>query len=197
MKKSYVLEDKMTSLRVIALTVILYVLGYFLKVSVLLNNALENRIENEIIRLSASTFTGIVFSTALFLISFHKDKERTPYIIALSDAIILFLVFDVFKSKSYPEVFTQVFISVFMAFIGFNLISTFVAKYKQTQANVERTLSETQQSINENYQELIEIQERISELEQNRCKFCDQGYSSKNALNAHIGRCKENPKNKY
>lgn len=195
-KMNYKLEDKMTSLRVISITVILYVLGYFLKVSVLLNSALESRITNELIRASASIFTGIVFSTALFLISFHKDKYKTPYIVAVSDAIILLIVFDVTNAQTKSDLFTLVFISVFMAFIGFNLIGSFVEKYKESKSENERSLSEILTLKTTHQQELNELEQILSERKRTTCRYCGKYHETVNSLNAHIGKCKENPKNK-
>ncbi len=200
---NYTLEDKMTSLRAVSIAVILYIFGYFLKVSVLLNSALEIRISNELIRISAASFTGIVFSSALFLISFHKDKNKTPYIVAVSDSVILLLVFDVFNAKSFSELFTLVFISVFMAFIGFNLISSFVDKHNRSKALIEQTLTQKSKSIAGKEKELAILNQSIAIEKQNidilkqdiaerTCPHaeCDEVFKNKKGRDAHKSKCK-------
>ncbi|WP_028889395.1 hypothetical protein [Tenacibaculum ovolyticum] len=193
---SYKLEDKMTSLRAVSIAVLLYIFGYALKISVLLVEVLNPIIPNIIVKFIAAGFTGIALSTGLLIVSVNDKNKYTPYVIALMDAVMLLLVFNILNSKSINETLTSSFISFFMAFIGYQLISVFVTKYKQTISEKQQAISEINIEYSESLQELNELKRELSEVKQTTCGFCEKEYSSKNALNAHIGRCKENPKNK-
>ncbi|WBX78333.1 hypothetical protein PG911_08745 [Tenacibaculum ovolyticum] len=193
---SYKLEDKMTSLRAVSIAVLLYIFGYALKISVLLVEVLNPIIPNIIVKFIAAGFTGVALSTGLLIVSVNDKNKYTPYVIALMDAVMLLLVFNILNSKSINETLTSSFISFFMAFIGYQLISVFVTKYKQTISEKQQAISEINIEYSESLQELNELKRELSEVKQTTCGFCEKEYSSKNALNAHIGRCKENPKNK-
>ncbi|WP_271407169.1 hypothetical protein [Tenacibaculum soleae] len=190
---NYTLEDKMTSLRAVSLAVLLYIVGYSLKITVLLNDVLAPVITNMLMRYTASAFTGIALSTGLLIVSVNEINKYTPYIISMMDAIMLLLVFDVFTSPTLTEAFTSVFISFFMAFIGYQLVSVFVAKYKQVKASKQQSISELEQLFSDKKQIVSELEQEISTLKQNTCEYCDQTFGSPNALNAHKGRCKSKP----
>lgn len=190
---SYTLEDKMTSLRAVSLAVLLYIIGYALKITVLLNDVLVPVITNMVMRYTASAFTGIALSTGLLIVSVNEINKYTPYIISMMDAIMLLLVFNVFSSATLNETFTSVFISFFMAFIGYQLVSVFVAKYKLVKASKQQSISEAEQLISERKQKLSELEQQITRLQQNTCEYCNQGFGTPNALNAHKGRCKSKP----
>ncbi|PKH51410.1 hypothetical protein CXF68_12280 [Tenacibaculum sp. Bg11-29] len=193
---SYKLEDKMTSLRAVSIAVLLYIFGYALKISVLLVEVLNPIIPNIIVKFIAAGFTGVALSTGLLIVSVNDKNKYTPYVIALMDAVMLLLVFNILNSKSINETLTSSFISFFMAFIGYQLISVFVTKYKQTISEKQQAISEINIECSESLQELNELKRELREVKQTTCGFCEKEYSSKNALNAHVGRCKENPKNK-
>nr|BFF40265.1 hypothetical protein BACY1_20700 [Tenacibaculum mesophilum] len=191
----YTLEDKMTSLRAVSLAVLLYILGYALKISVLLIDILTPVISNMLIRGVAAGFTGVALSTGLLIVSVNDHSKYTPYIIAVMDAFMLLLVFDILNSSSLNDTVTLSFISFFMAFIGYQLISVFVAKYQRIKTEKEQGLSELLQAYSEKEQVFSELQQQINELKQNTCEYCEREFTSKNALNAHKGRCSNNPKN--
>ncbi|WP_272152136.1 C2H2-type zinc finger protein [Tenacibaculum aiptasiae] len=192
---NYILEDKMTSLRAVSIAVLLYILGYALKISVLLIEILTPIISNTFIRLIAAGFTGLALSTGLLIVSVNDKNKYTPYVIGIMDALMLLLVFNVLNSENINETMTSCFISFFMAFIGYQLIAVFVTKYKETKSELERTISEiiNQQKLKQ--QELIELEQELSEKKQTTCDYCGKEYKSINALNAHRGRCKQNPNN--
>ncbi|TDQ22774.1 hypothetical protein [Tenacibaculum caenipelagi] len=191
----YTLEDKMTSLRAVSIAVLLYIFGYSLKISVLLNGILETRIPNTVVRFVTSGVMGAALSTALLIVSVIEIKKYTSYIIAIMDAIMLLLVFNVFNSNGKSELFTLVFISLFTAFIGFNLISVFVVKYQLIKSGKEQSISQLEQIESKQVLELSKIEQEIAEKKQTTCEHCLQEYGTRQALNAHKGRCIKNPKN--
>lgn len=190
---NYTLEDKMTSLRAVSLAVLLYIVGYALKITVLLNDVLVPVITNIAMRYTAAAFTGIALSTGLLIVSVNEINKYTPYIISMMDAIMLLLVFDVFTSATLNETFTSVFISAFMSFIGYQLVSVFVAKYKRVKADKQQSISELELSVSEKKQTVSELEQQIATIKQNTCEYCSQEFGSPNALNAHKGRCKKKP----
>lgn len=192
---NYTLEDKMTSLRAVSIAVLLYIFGYALKISVLLIEILSPIISNVGVRFIAAGFTGVALSTGLLIVSVNDQNKYTPYIIALMDAIMLLLVFNVLNSTSINETMTSSFISFFMAFIGYQLISVFVTKYKQTISEKQQAIIEINTEHSEALQKLNELKQKLSEAKQTTCQYCEKEYQSVNALNAHKGKCKKNPKN--
>lgn len=187
---NYILEDKMTGLRAVSLAVLLYIVGYALKITVLLNDVLLPVIQNPAMRYTASVFTSIALSTGLLIVSVNEVNKYTPYIISVMDAVMLLLVFNAFTSATFSEVFRLVFISLFMAFIGYQLINVFVIKYKRLKANKQQTISDIQQILTNKQRCLNEISQKLATLKQTTCQHCNTVFGSVNALNAHKGKCK-------
>lgn len=213
------LEDRMTSLRAVSIAVIFYIIGYAAKLTVLFSDALTAKIPNIFIRIPTSLFTALALSVGLLIVSVNENNKKTPYLIALMDAIALFLLFDVLNSQG-TDIITTSFLSVFMAFVGYNLINVFVTKRKQefneakqTLNNLEQEVSNKKQALNNTEQELNNVKQALSTLEQEKteveqqkaiieqdlkertCPHCDTTFTSKKALNPHIDKCKMNPKN--
>ncbi|WP_271407405.1 hypothetical protein [Tenacibaculum soleae] len=192
---NYILEDKMTGLRAVSLAVLLYIVGYAIKITVLLNNVLLPVISNELMRYTASVFTSVALSTGLLIVSVNEINKYTPYIISMMDAVMLLLVFNIFTATSFYEAFTLIFISLFMAFIGYQLINVFVIKHKRLKADKQQAISEINNEYSKSLQELNDLNQKLSEAKQTTCQYCEKEYQSVNALNAHKGKCKKNPKN--
>ncbi|PKH52435.1 hypothetical protein CXF68_17820 [Tenacibaculum sp. Bg11-29] len=193
---NYTLEDKMTSLRAVSIAVLFYIFGYALKLSVLLFEILTPIISSTIFRLIAAGVTGTALSSGLLIVSLSGSNKLTPYAIAFMDGLMLLMVFDVFNSQLLSDAIKSGFISFFMAFIGYQLITVFAAKYEQSKSGIKQTVSEINIEYSEKQQILSDLKQELSEVKQTTCGFCEKEYSSKNALNAHVSRCKENPKNK-
>ncbi len=194
-KMNYTLEDKMTSLRAVSIAVILYILGYALKLSVLLFEILTPIITNDIFRLIAAGVTGTALSSGLLIVSLSGSNKLTPYAIAFMDGLMLLMVFDVFNSSSLNDAMKSGFISFFMAFIGYQLITVFAAKYEQSKSGITQAISDIDTERSEKQQELSDLKQKLIEIQQTTCEHCQKEYQSVNALNAHKGKCKENPKN--
>ncbi|SED09660.1 hypothetical protein SAMN04489761_4261 [Tenacibaculum sp. MAR_2009_124] len=213
------LEDRMTSLRAVSVAVIFYIIGYSAKLTVLFSDALNAKIPNDYIRIPTSLFTALALSVGLLIVSVNENNKKTPYLIALMDAIALFLLFDVLNSKG-TDIITTSFLSVFMAFVGFNLINTFVTKRKQEFEEVKQTLNKLEQEANNRKQDLSNIEKNLiaakqllnkvkhekaeteqekaameQEMKERTCPHCETTFPSKKALNPHIDKCKMNPKN--
>ncbi|CAL2077508.1 conserved membrane protein of unknown function [Tenacibaculum sp. 190524A02b] len=192
-KDKYSLEEKITSLRAISLTVLMYIFGYAFKLTVLFNSLLTERIPSIELRFTTSFFTGVAISSILLFVSIHEVNKKVPYVISVMDSIILLLVFDVFNSSGFKEVFTVVFISLFMAFVGYQLINVFVAKLKEEKAKLKQSFREIEQEFSEKKQEVIKLERKLAELKEHTCEYCEEPFNSKNALNAHKGKCKYKP----
>ncbi|WP_299135234.1 hypothetical protein [uncultured Tenacibaculum sp.] len=182
------LEDKMTSLRAVSIAVLFYILGYAVKLSVLFSDVLEGIIGSTYIRFSASFFTSLAIATGLLIVSVNGHKKATPYIIAIMDSITLLLVFKVFDSIRLTDVFTTSFLSVFMAFIGYQLITVFVVKYKEEVSESKQSLSGLKQELNDLEQRRSEAERKLKEIEATTCEKCNRVFTSQNGLNAH--KCK-------
>ncbi|PKH49520.1 hypothetical protein CXF68_01920 [Tenacibaculum sp. Bg11-29] len=190
---NYTLEDKMTSLRAVSIAVILYIVGYALKLSVLLFEILTPIITSDIFRLIAAGVSGTALSTGLLIISLNDSNKLTPYAIALMDGFMLLMVFDVFNAPSLNDAIKSGFISFFMAFIGYQLITVFAAKFEQSKSEMKRTISEINLECTQKQLVLDNLKQVLSEIEQITCEYCEKEYKSVNALNAHKGRCKNKP----
>ncbi|MFL0106083.1 hypothetical protein [Tenacibaculum maritimum] len=195
------LEDNITSLRTVSYAVLLYIAGYALKLTVLLDELLQNIIPLFYVRISASLFTGVALSMGLLIVSINNHKKYLPYILAIMDATALLLLFKIFKLSKPSEILTTIFISCFMAFVGYQLITVFVGKYQQVKSGtqqkiseIQTTLSELTAKLNERKQTLEDIEHQISETKQYTCSDCGREFGSKNALNGHKNFCKNKPK---
>lgn len=187
---NYILEDKMTGLRAVSFSVLLYIVGYAIKITVLLNSVLLPVVNNAPMRYTASVFTSVALATGLLIVSVNEINKYTPYIISVMDAIMLLLVFNIFTASSIYEAFQLIFISVFMAFIGYQLISVFVIKYKQIKANKQQSISDIERVLTDKQRDVSEISQKLAVLKQTTCEYCDTVFGSVNALNAHKGKCK-------
>lgn len=196
------LEDNITSLRTVSYAVLLYIAGYALKLTVLLDELLQNIIPLFYVRISASLFTGIALSMGLLIVSINNHKKYLPYILAIMDATALLLVFKIFRLTKFSEILTTIFISCFMAFVGYQLITVFVSKYQQVKNGTQQSISElkaklteTTAKLSDRKQVLANIEQQIAETKQFTCTDCGREFGSKNALNGHRNFCKNKPQN--
>ncbi len=207
-KKTF--EDRISSLGAVTVSVILYISGYAVKLSVLFSDLLSEIISNNNVRLMASTSTGIALAMGLLIVSIHEEKKVASYIIGISDSFALLLIFKIFEADSIEEYTQSFFISAFMAFVGFHLIRTFVRKYKESKSyrdkeqlkteldqevtELEQSKSDLEQEASETKRIVTELHQKESEankrLQERTCPKCNQVFGSKNALNGHIGKCK-------
>lgn len=190
------LEDKMTSLRTVSISVLAYIFGYAVKLGFLFSDVLQSVIAHEYLRFPTSFIIGSALSTGLLIVSVNEINKWVPYVIATMDAVVLLLVFGVFEKESPSEIFVIVFLSCFMAYVGFNLISVFVTRYSKEKASHERTITELERVISEKERrrseierEITEKEREISELMSLQCPKCERQFKTKNALNAHVGKC--------
>ncbi len=180
------LENRITSLRLVTLLMLFYLIGYFLKSFFLFEKSFTDLISNSIARYITSVFSAIVSASALLVTYVHKDHLNKmigekyklfnvlPYVIFLFDVLMMLLIFDVIKSKT----FRLVFISILYAVCGLLLISIFKALYKQEQASIK--------------QERAKVEQKEAEQKQKtafKC-VCGAGFASQKALSGHQGKCK-------
>lgn len=189
-------EDTITSLRTITVAMLLYIAGYALKLTILFNGMLITVMPNFYMRTVTSFFTGFALSMGLLIVSINNHKKYLPYVLACMDAFALLIVFKVFHLTNFTEVLTTIFISCFMAFVGYQLITVFVSKYQQVKSGFEQSLSELKTKISElstnvseRKRDLADVERQISESKRYTCKKCGREFGSKNALNAH--KCKK------
>ena len=176
------LENKITSLRLVTILMLFYLLGYFLKAFFLFDKSFIELINGSIARGITSFFSSIVASSALLVAYVHKDQlekiigpkykafKYLPLVMFLFDVIMMLLILDVIKSK----VFRLCFISVLYAVCGLLLISIFKALHKQEVAKVEQN------------NEIVKLKEMY------KCPYCGKNdHLNQNQLNGHLNGCKE------
>ncbi|WP_299681072.1 hypothetical protein [uncultured Tenacibaculum sp.] len=176
------LENKITSLRLVTILMLFYLLGYFLKAFFLFDKSFIELISSPIARTITSVFSSIVASSALLVAYVHKDQlekiigtkykvfKYLPLVMFLFDVMMMLLILDVIKSK----VFRLCFISVLYAVCGLLLISIFKALYKQEEVNIKQAKAKVEQKEAE---------------EKHKC-VCGVGFPTKKQLSGHQGRCK-------
>lgn len=177
----------LTSLNQICTSIVMYMIGYVIKMSAFFSGVLLHIIPNPYPRLIGSVL--ISFSISQVLISVSTNLKGKPWVsisLAVFDAFLLMLVLDAFNTElSIIERIKRVFIACFLSFMFYQLIEVFKAKKSEEEAKLQQ-LKTTQE------QQKADI-ERLKAFE---CEFCGKPHTSLNAKNAHVGRCKSNPKNK-
>ncbi|WP_170864633.1 PspA/IM30 family protein [Aquimarina spongiae] len=205
---SKTIEDRISSLSAITVSVLLYISGYAVKLSVLFNDLLNEIIPHEYLRMIASGSTGIALAMGLLIVSVNEKHKIVSCIIGISDFMALLLIFKIFKADSIEQYSKCFFISGFMAFVGFHLIQTFVRKYQESKSfrdreqladrlkqelnGLKQKVSNTSAEQNKLKQDVSKMEQKKSEMErkikETTCSKCGRYFNTKNALNAH--KCK-------
>ncbi len=191
---NYRLENQITSLRLVTILVLFYIISYAFKLTFLLLDVLTNVITESLPRLISSCLMAITIAFSLLVVSIHVKNKMIPYLISVLDAFMLLFLFHAYTTVGETK-FKAIFLSVLIALIGFLLVSVFVNKYGQLQNEIAKTNNEKLQNYNELQKKANELKENIKELERKKteslrffCEDCETPFSSQNAKNRH--KCK-------
>ena len=172
------LEKAITSLRFITILVIVFIISYGFKIGFLLYETLEIRIPNEKPRLITSILTSIIFSAGLFVGSVHMKTKFISIILFVFDIVMMSFILPVYTTSEIEQ-FKSTFLSVLFASIGYLIISVFVEKYNEAQAEHERIRAEHEQKL-----------ARAEQMVAFKC-VCERGFPSKQALSGHQRSCEK------
>lgn len=213
------LEGRITSLRAIT-TPMLIVNGALtaLLTSLLLEVLEVNNIVLQYIA-SFGLAIGIGWTVLNTSVNSYLIKKYIPVLFAIGTLVLMLIKLKVFEplDKHYSWYLTRIFLSLIGAATEYTFSHLFIKKYHETNeakekklqkqklikdiADLERDISDLKQTLSSNEQERSHAQRILSELHQKireanamlketTCPKCDQIFGSKNALNAHIGKCK-------
>ena len=177
------LEKAITSLRLVTILVIVFIISYAFKIGFLLYETLEVRIPNRNPRLITSALTSIIFSVGLFVGSVHIKTKVISLTLFVFDVIMMSFILPVYTSRGI-ELFKSCFLSLLFAAIGFLIISVFATKFNEAQANLEQIRAKNEQ--------------RLAKAEQMvafKC-ICEKGFPSKQALSGHQRSCEKHNEHK-
>jgi hypothetical protein len=177
------LEKAITSLRLVTILVIVFIISYAFKIGFLLYETLEVRIPNRNPRLITSALTSIIFSVGLFVGSVHMKSKLISFILFVFDIVMMSFILPVYTSKGI-ELFKSCFLSLLFAATGFLIISVFVTKYYEAHVQLERIRAKKEQT-----------RARAEQMVAFKC-VCEKGFPSKQALSGHQRSCEKHNQNK-
>ena len=181
------LHNRITSLDSITISIILYMIGYVIKMSAFFDSVLVSRISNFESRIIGSVMISITVSQIIMLVSVETEKKNLAMFLAFLDSILLMFVLDAFTLDLFSiEQIKRVFIALFLSFIYFELIEVFKSK---------KSKEEAKQKIAEAKDQQTEAIEKLKDKYQ--CPYCGKREQMNQfQLNGHLNGCKEYKKNK-
>ena len=175
------LEEKITSIDVVSISILMYMVGYFIKMTAFFTDLFMEVIPLYSVRLMASGFIAFSVAQILMSVSVNMQNRVIAYVLSFLDAVLLMFLLNAFTSE-LPVLIRvkRIFISLFLSFIFFLSIEVF--KLKKTQKEASKTQKEESKAQKEASQE-----QKLART----CKHCQREFKSVNGLNAHVKSCKE------
>ncbi|AUC14346.1 hypothetical protein BTO06_03955 [Tenacibaculum sp. SZ-18] len=181
------LHNRITSIDSITISIILYMVGYVIKMSAFFDSVLVTRISNFESRIIGSVLISITVSQIIMLVSVETEKKRLAMFLAFLDSILLMFVLDAFALELFSiEQIKRVFIALFLSFIYYELIEVFKGKKSREEAKQKQEEAKLKEA------------KAIEKLKDKyRCPYCGKREQlNQHQLNGHLNGCQEYKKYK-
>ena len=144
------LEERITDISVVNVSIIMYMLGYAIKMTAFFNGVFIEVIPKIQVRIISSMLLALTVSQILMAVSVSMSNKILAPVLAFLDSILLMFVLDVFSEGiTTLERIKRIFIALFLSFIFYLLIEVFKIKKKQIDAKLEQ--EEANEKLKEMY----------------------------------------------
>lgn len=161
-------------------------------------------------RLIASVLVAIVFEFSVLITTANSNhlSKKVPVVLAVCGFFLIVWFWRAWEGSAIL-VFYKFFVSALQAYLNYLYSDLFLSKWNEKGMladinDIERKMDQKLSQYDRIESELNEINseiddanqllnDKIRKLDENTCPHCGDVMNGTNGLNAHVGRCKENP----